>query len=86
MIEPVDGQFTGATPTRPDLGVQGGPERIVFDFQTKAFDEGLDWSVSSGCNRFTLNVNGEAKENRIFLGPKGNPPSFIPFVRCAAQR
>ncbi len=84
IIEPVEGAFTRAQPTRPELAerMRSGPHRIELDLRTRAFDEGLDWDVTSGCNRFWLELNGEAKTGRVYLGPNGHPPASIPFVRC----
>jgi hypothetical protein len=86
VIEPVEGEITDARPTRSDLGhVSAGPSRLEFDFRTSGYDDGVDWRVSSGCSRFTLNLNDEASANRVFLGERGTPPLAIPFVRCAVS-
>jgi hypothetical protein len=83
-IEPIDGQVTEIRPTRLDWGdrIHKRPRGIEFDFSTDGSEDGFDWRVSSGCNRFFLEVDGVPRPELTHLGGADTSPVEMPFRRC----
>ncbi|HUL61356.1 MAG TPA: hypothetical protein VLU43_18910 [Anaeromyxobacteraceae bacterium] len=83
-ILPLGGEITDARPIRPDLPdrVRVGPGGITFDLVTQGGEDGFDWHVSSGCNRFEIFIDGAARPGHVRLGGPSNSPQHVPFDRC----
>ncbi|HUK65681.1 MAG TPA: hypothetical protein VLV17_02550 [Anaeromyxobacteraceae bacterium] len=62
--------------------IRMSPSAISFDFVTQGGEEGFDWRVSSGCNRFEIFVDGTARPGLVRLGGAAVPPRHVPFDRC----
>ena len=82
MIVPVGGEITDARPMGPPDRVRVGPGGISFDFVTRGGEDGFDWHVSSGCNRFEIYIDGVARPGHVRLGGPSNAPRHVPFDRC----
>jgi hypothetical protein len=78
------GQIMDARPSRPEWQdrIRMSPGGIAFDFVTQGGEEGFDWHVSSGCNRFEIYVDGVPRPGRVRLGGPSSVPRHVPFDRC----
>jgi hypothetical protein len=83
-VVPLGGEITDARPIRPNdvERVRIAPGGIAFDFLTQGGEDGFDWHVSSGCNRFEIYVDGAARPGHVRLGGPANSPQHVPFDRC----
>jgi hypothetical protein len=83
-VEPVGGIITDLHATRTEWGdrIRLVPRGIEFDFETDGGEDGFDWRVSSGCNRFDLRVDGAERPGLVHVGAEGHHPDHIPFARC----
>jgi len=83
-VEPMDGRITDVRATRLEWGdrIRAVPRGIEFDFETDGAEDGFDWRVSSGCNRFFLEVDGAPSPDHVHLGGAGHVPVEMPFARC----
>jgi hypothetical protein len=78
------GQITDARPSRVEMReqIRMSPGGISFDMITQGGEQGFDWHVSSGCNRFEIFVDGAPRPGLVRLGGPSEPPRHIPFDRC----
>jgi hypothetical protein len=83
-VEAVDGRITEVRATRLEWNdrVRAVPRGIEFDFVTDGNEDGFDWRVSSGCNRFHLQIDGVERPDRVHIGGASHIPSEMPFARC----
>jgi hypothetical protein len=84
VVEPVDGAIADLRPTRLEWNdrVRAIPRGIEFDFETDGAEDGFDWHVTSGCNRFYLEVDGVPRPDLVHVGREAHIPHEIPFARC----
>jgi hypothetical protein len=84
LVVPLRGTIVDVRPTRLEWQdrIRMGPRGIEFDFVTQGGEDGFDWHVSSGCNRFETFVDGAARPGLVHLGGVGNRPHHVPFDRC----
>ena len=83
-VEAIDGRIGEVHPSRLEWNdrIRIAPRGIEFDFSTDGGEDGFDWRVSSGCNRFYLQVDGVAAPERVHLGGQSHVPVEMPFARC----
>jgi hypothetical protein len=83
-ITAIDGRVDEVRPTRLEWRdrVHVGQRGVEFDFETDGDEDGFDWRVTSGCNRFELLVDGRADRRVVHLGGPGYEPKGVPFSRC----
>ncbi len=84
LIAPIDGKIENLKVVRgdPSQKVTLTDRGIEFEFATQADVDGFDWSVTSGCNRFDLVIDGGRTPGVVRLGAVGSAPEAIPFSRC----
>ncbi len=82
-IEAAWGEVSGFRAVGDVAGhVETAPRTIRFDFFADAGGErGFDWRASSGCNRFEVYIDGDARPMRVLL-PEGTSPARVPFALC----
>jgi len=83
-IVPLGGQIADARPIRLESSdrIRIGAGGITFDFVTQGGEDGFDWHVSSGCNRFEIFIDGAARPHHVHLGGPATAPRHVPFDRC----
>lgn len=76
-----EGRLEDVTPLSEDLRVrQPRPEKILFDVQTGASEEGLDVTLAGDFSQVTidLTVDGERRPATLRIGERGRAPQGLP--------
>jgi hypothetical protein len=83
-VTPLGGQIIDLRPSHPRERerISMSPNGISFDLLTQGGENGFDWHVSSGCNRFEIFVDGAPRPGLVHLGGASEHPRHIPFDRC----
>jgi len=84
-IQPAEGGSIAAlAASRADWGTQvqlvGGV--IQFAFEQQGGEDGFDWRVTSGCNTFDLQIDGQSVGSEVHLGGLDHIAGAMPFSRC----
>src|SRR5262249_34699580 len=84
FVVAIDGRVEEVRPTRLEWRdrVRIGNRGVEFDFETDGDEDGFDWRVTSGCNKFDLLVDGHYDRRIVHIGGPGYEPKSIPFARC----
>ncbi len=84
VVLPFGGEILEVRPLRAESRerIRTGAGGITFDLVTEGGEDGFDWRVSSGCNRFELYVDGAPRPGLVHVGAAAHHPRHVLFDRC----